>query len=259
MPSLPIAELDCATPAAVVALSRAGITSVEDLLNAEQDQVAYLVESYDLAERIYRAARKQAGLQAETKRPKQETKAKAAAYGAAPLLACAMTLALRDAKPGGEGWRFSSVRLRAAGIVIDDGGTEAEACAAALAEQCLGGQAADRREIERVCGVSVADLAEQASMLLSIPVSPSGRAGAAYTRAVDEASDTARRVAAAVALSAVAWAIERAEAGENPWPAFTQGRDFAIWHFRTVADALAQHDTSLARALADRVDRLERL
>lgn len=258
MPSLPIAELEGATPAAVVALSRAGITSIDDLLRAEQDQVAYLVESFDLAERMCRAARKHVGARADPKRPGPEQRVKSNETDA-PLLACAMALALRDAKPGGDEWRFSSVRLMATRLVIDDGGSETEACAATLAEQCLGGQTADRREIEQVCGEGVANLADEASMLLSVPVSPSGRAGAAYTRAVDEATDRARRVAAAVAFSAVVWAIERAEAGEDPWSAFAQGRDFALWHFHIVADALARHDTALSRALAERVGRLDRL
>lgn len=56
MRTSPISELPGIPSSAVVGLNRVGIVTIQDLLDAEFDHVAYVLDSYDDAERIVRTA-----------------------------------------------------------------------------------------------------------------------------------------------------------------------------------------------------------
>jgi hypothetical protein len=56
MSTTPITELKGISPAAVVSLNRIGIVTLQDLLEADFDRIAYLLDSYDEAESLIRHA-----------------------------------------------------------------------------------------------------------------------------------------------------------------------------------------------------------
>jgi hypothetical protein len=226
-----IGEVPGISAAAVVALNRAGIVSLHDLLAAEFDRVAHVVDDYNEAARLVKEARRIAdggrrskhadplvpGPLSQNQAPsasRHHSRSAAHAADAAPaapaqegegILAGAMGLCMRGVRLEGEeaGERRSALakRFEVGLILAGHGASEAELAAAMLVELGeSGGVSAE--EVESRCGAGVVALMEECGALRAVPVLPSGKAPKYYLEMAAGASREARRVCAALLVVA---------------------------------------------------------
>jgi hypothetical protein len=278
--SIPIAELAGVGQPAVMCQNRVGVNTVGDLLRANPDEVAYLLDSYEEAERVLRAARKhvaEAGLDpaseasapdpsptpsfryvaAEEAPAPAPTEDEAAQPPALHSLGAALSLVTAQVGESGLGLGLCE-RLSAVALVLEHGGSPEQAAAAALHDAVLNpGWSMNAAEAREKFGDEVGDIVNDCARIQGVPLSPMGRPQAVYVEMVERVSPGARRVAAAQALAAVRlarslWVRE----GAAVWGRFHGGRDFCLWYYRALSGALAAAEsTPLTRELIEAVER----
>jgi predicted flap endonuclease-1-like 5' DNA nuclease len=282
--SNPIAELAGVGAPVVMCLNRVGINTVADLLKANPDEVAYLLDSYDEAERVLRAARKHAADAAEASEPAaehdddeadapavihsyaDETSDELPALREHPAmetdaltgLGAALSLVASQIGETGPGLGLCE-RLGAVALVLEHGGSASEAIAAVLHDAVLSpGWTMSAADARARFGDQVGDLVAECARIQGVPLSPIGRPQALYVEMVSRITPSARRVCAAQALASVRlarslWVRE----GHAVWGRFHGGREFCLWYYRALAGALASAEsTPLTRELIVGVERL---
>lgn len=267
-----ISELPGISTAAVVALNRAGIVSLHELLASEFDRVAYVVDDYNEAARLVKEARKimDGGRRSKHAEPtvpgplsqhqppsatRQHSRSAAGSPGpestppapqpemsAEGALAGALTLSLRgfelSGPEGGERRAALARRFEVGALMASHGASEGELAAAVLVELGEAG-AISAEEVEARCGAGVVALLEECGSLRAVPVLPSGKAPKYYQEMAAGATREARRVCAALLIAA-------ARSG-----ATASGQ----WHGRLLLEALESGGpdelVSLARTAVD--------
>jgi len=225
-----IGELPGISAAAVVGLNRAGVESVHDLLAAEFDRLAYIVDDYNEAARLVREARKLAnGEQTSSRRgakhspealvpgpltsiadqglmPREHSKSgpsPAAPQGTEAIIGAALWLAARGlvlTGPAAAAGRAAlGRRLNIAGLLLEHGAGEAEVAAAVILEPAEAGLIPSD-EISSRFGEAVERLLEECAGLRAVPMLPSGKLPRYYLEMASAASREARRVCAAHVL-----------------------------------------------------------
>jgi hypothetical protein len=241
-----INELPGISNAAVVALNRAGIVSVHDLLSQEFDRVAYVVEDYNEAARLVKEARKMSegrrmrgntdslvpaplsGGQASPRAERHHARAVHAAPAAQPsstsgstsdgALGGALSLAARglniSGQNGTEARASLARRLSVAAVLLEHGGSESEISAAVLLEAAEGGTVgAD--DIASRCGEGIGALLEECGSLRAVPILPTGKPPRYYLDMARGVSREARRVCAAHLF--ISLGEDGPPAGSGPW------------------------------------------
>lgn len=234
-----ISELPGISAAAIVGLNRAGIVTVHDLLAAEFDRVAYVVDDYNEAARLVKEARKMSEGRRSAKqvveslvpsplsgaaapaasRHSTRAAANAPTPSAAPpsrpahtpsegddLLAGAMALAFRGVQLEGpaaaESRAVLTRRLEVAQLLLAHGGDEHEIAAAVLLEAAEAG-AVSPDDVASRCGDEIERLIEECGSLRAVPMLPTGKPPRYYLEMARSASREARRICAAhLALAA---------------------------------------------------------
>ncbi len=131
-------------------------------------------------------------------------------------------------------------RLAAAALIIQYGGGEDEAVAAGLLDTidpkapCV-----DREDASVRFGEPAVDLLERAELLLTVPMSPSGKPSNVHAKLVEVADPSALLVATCGAVASARAVLARYQSsGEQAWNLFKGGRDFAVWYFGSICKAL---------------------
>ncbi|MFI4883392.1 MAG: hypothetical protein ACIAQU_12495 [Phycisphaerales bacterium JB064] len=131
-------------------------------------------------------------------------------------------------------------RLAAAALIIQHGGGEDEAVAAGLLDTidpkapCV-----DRNDASVRFGEPAVDLLERAELLLTVPMSPSGKPSNVHSKLVEVADESALLVATCGAVASARAVLARYQSsGESAWSLFKGGRDFAVWYFGSICKAL---------------------
>jgi hypothetical protein len=258
-----IGDLPGITPAAVVGLNRAGIVTLHDLLGAEFDRVAYVVDDYNEAARLVKEARKQTdggrrhkhapeplvpgplshNPPPSTTRHHTRAAAQPLSFMAEPpsgapssaeshpagegLLSSAMALALRGVILSGpadaESRAALARRFEACALLLSHRAGEAELAAAALVEAAEAGLIT-AEDVDAQCGHPLEALLEECGSLRAVPVLPSGKPPKYYLEMARSASVESRRVCAALLIVAL-------RAGRGALP----GGD---WYAALLAEAL---------------------
>jgi len=256
----PISHLPSATPAAVMSLNRKGIATVGELLAASFDEVAYQLDSFDEAELLIKEAQavSEHSDQGGGEHPPQPDHAPPPAApesqpspppvparpeGGQVGLAVAMQAVLSldgGAFASMEASSAAAQRLAAASLIIQYGGGEEEAVAAGMLDTIdPNAPCVDRQDASVRFGEPAVDLLERAELLLTVPMSPTGRPSNVHAKLVEVADRSALLVAACGAVAAARAVLARHQsAGEGVWKLFTGGRDFATWYFGSIAKAL---------------------
>ena len=233
-----IGELPGISAAAAEGLSRIGVVTIQELLAAEFDRVAYVVDDYNEAARLLREAKKlaEAGgsrrstrnsqpephvpsplsptpaptttrthhLRAGTQpHPQQPSQPSAAGAGSAALAQAMAALAHSLSLTGEDATRNRAVlarRMSATAVVVDDGGSESELMACALLEAVEAGSMA-AEDLARRFGQTVAELVEECTALRAVPMLPTGKPPRYYLEMARTATREARRVCAAHLLA----------------------------------------------------------
>lgn len=267
----PISQLRSATPAVVMSLNKKGISTVGDLLSASFDEVAYQLDSFDDAEVLINEAKQAAeaphakptepqdaqedamteqGPEDQPNEPNDTPKADTRPKASAPKpaagqvgLATAMQAVLSldgGAFASMEASSAAAQRLAAAALIIQHGGGEDEAVAAGLLDTidpkapCV-----DRNDATVRFGEPAVDLLERAELLLTVPMSPSGKPSNVHAKLVEVADDSAMLVAACGAIASARAVLARYQSsGEAAWSLFKGGQEFAVWYFGSIGKAL---------------------
>lgn len=131
-------------------------------------------------------------------------------------------------------------RLAAAALIIEHGGGEDEAVAAGLLDTidpkapCV-----DRDDASVRFGEPAVDLLERAELLLTVPMSPSGKPSNVHSKLVEVADPSALLVATCGAVASARAVLARYQSsGDQAWSLFKGGRDFAVWYFGSICKAL---------------------
>ena len=131
-------------------------------------------------------------------------------------------------------------RLAAAALIIQHGGGEDEAVAAGLLDTidpkapCV-----DRNDASVRFGEPAVDLLERAELLLTVPMSPSGKPSNVHSKLVEVADESALLVATCGAVASARAVLARYQSsGESAWSLFKGGRDFAVGYFGSICKAL---------------------
>lgn len=285
----PISQLQSATPAVAVSLSRKGISTVGELLAASFDEVAYQLDSFDDAEELIKQAKALAHAQSNTQtnakpspkdgpsdeqsdtspsqankeaemseqapdqhpqqndaqqdrpehKPQTQPQPTAGQVGLATAMQAVLSL---------DGGAFASMeassaaaqRLAAAALIIEHGGGEDEAVAAGLLDTidpkapCV-----DRNDASVRFGEPAVDLLERAELLLTVPMSPSGKPSNVHAKLVEVADSSALLVASCGAVASARAVLARYQHSQDEvWKLFKGGRDFATWYFGSICKAL---------------------
>lgn len=269
----PISQLRSATPAVVMSLNKKGISTVGDLLSASFDEVAYQLDSFDDAEVIIKEARQAADAQGTDPKdastpqedamtqpepadqPQSQEPDKAPTSGPRPKapaprptagqvgLATAMQAVLSldgGAFASMEASSAAAQRLAAAALIIQHGGGEDEAVAAGLLDTIDSkAPCVDRNDATVRFGEPAVDLLERAELLLTVPMSPSGKPSNVHSKLVEVADASAMLVAACGAIASARAVLARYQSsGEAAWGLFKGGREFAVWYFGSIGKAL---------------------
>jgi hypothetical protein len=272
-----IGELSGITPSAVVGLTREGIVSAADLVVADFDRVAYIVDDYNEAARLVREAAKEVpgaipppavrrsrathheGLGVTTPVLRSPVKAQPLpSKPAAPTLPkgredmrepttresglpAAMETAVRGMRLGhGESGAQGRAALRRrldALSMLLEHGADEQELCAALLLEPVESGTPDQSDLGKRFGSGIAKLVEECTSLRAIPMLPSGTAPRYYMEMAQNASGAARRICAAYLLS-------------------SDRRGGAAWHSRLLAEALAGGEpdelVTLARTTVER-------
>ena len=163
----------------------------------------------------------------------------------------------------GTGIPYIAHLLAVAGIVLDYGGTEAEAIAALLhdAVEDQGGPPT-REEIQRRFGAEVVAIVDGCSDTDQAPKPPWQARKEAYLAGLSHESASVRLVSAADKLHNARDILGAYRSlGEALWGRFNGGRAGTLWYYRALVDVYRATDT--VPALVDELDRavtdLERL
>lgn len=223
-----IGEISGISAAAVVGLNRVGIVSVHDLLAADFDRVAYIVDDYNEAARLVREARKLAhGEAAPSKRGAKHapeslvpapltsvaapspmnrtTRSSMSApspspHGPEATISAALSLAAKGLTLSGSaaagGRAVLGRRLNVAGLLLEHGAGEAEVAAGLLLDPAESG-AVSGEEISSRLGAAVEHLLEECAGLRAVPMLPTGKLPRYYLEMAKAASRESRRVCAA--------------------------------------------------------------
>lgn len=131
-------------------------------------------------------------------------------------------------------------RLAAAALIIEHGGGEDESVAAGLLDTidpkapCV-----DRDDASVRFGEPAVDLLERAELLLTVPMSPSGKPSNVHSKLVEVADPSALLVATCGAVASARAVLARYQSsGDQAWTLFKGGRDFAVWYFGSICKAL---------------------
>lgn len=271
----PISQLPSATPGVVMSLNKKGITTIGELLAASFDEVAYQLDSFDDAELLINEAKQAAEAKPEPKadtdqaikdqpnarsqeddgmpeqgqnnndkhqpKPRQHEAPKPTSGQVGLATAMQAVLSL-------DGGAFASMeassaaaqRLAAAALIIQHGGGEDESVAAGLLDTidpkapCV-----DRDDASVRFGEPAVDLLERAELLLTVPMSPSGKPSNVHSKLVEVADPSALLVATCGAVASARAVLARYQSsGEQAWTLFKGGRDFAVWYFGSICKAL---------------------
>jgi (p)ppGpp synthase/HD superfamily hydrolase len=168
-------------------------------------------------------------------------------------------IAYAAALHGGQDRKFSggpylTHLLAVAATVMEHGGNEDEAIAAVLhdAVEDQGGLPT-LAEIRRRFGEPVAEIVEACTDTAEMPKPPWRPRKEAYLARLQQASPSARLIAAADKLHNVRSILrEYRRHGESLWPMFRGGREGTLWYYRAVVDSLKRHGST---ALVDELDR----
>jgi hypothetical protein len=210
-----ISELPGISTAAVVALNRAGIVSIQDLLSSEFDRVAYVVDDYNEAARLVKEARRMG----EGRRVKHNVES----LVPGPLSGQQAPSASRhhsraaaqpSAPQGAEGRAALARRLSVAAVLLEHGGTETEISAAVLLEAAESG-AITADDVNSRCGEGIEALLEECGSLRAVPMLPTGKPPRYYLEMAKGASRESRRVCAAHLF--IALGDETAPQANGPW------------------------------------------
>ncbi len=247
--SIPIATLSGISPSDVVALNRVGIISVSDLLGSDFDRVAYLLDSYDNAEILFREAMSFAKqFKGTSPRTASVKPAEDGPHEAAPASASAgevVSLALSEAA------RLENVEGDAVGalarlarrteLAASLGDRTPEVLAAALLHDAAERPdwPARRGELASKFGAGFGAIVEQCASLRVVPLSPAGGPGKSYLALMEGASAPARLVCAGVTIRSIRDALEGvARSGPSHWKSHPGGLECALWYYRLVSSAL---------------------
>ncbi len=280
MPTTPIGELRGISQGAIVALTRAGIVTAEDLQRGDVEQIAYLLDSNEVARKLLREAGRVIRL-ANPKKPKSTPKDKPTAekpqepaenadanqpppppertllietlglltQAAGDVLSASPNLALAQ-------------RLRTLELLFAVGCQQTEAIASlligAVGERTV---AIPPEEIAPRFGADVATLLDECSLVLGVPMTPTGNSQSAYLKTVASVSPAARTVCAAHATASILVVIELAQReGSEVWRRFPGGREITLWYFRAMRDALAaDQKVPFSHELDEAVNALEQI
>ncbi len=242
-----IGEIPGISASAAVGLNRLGIVTIHDLLAAEFDRVAYVVDDYNEAARLLREAKKIADAGSGRRRsahadphvpaplsqsppptttrahhragvqphPQQPSEHHAPGTSAGPnTLGRAMEMLAHGLSLAGESGAANRAvlarRLSAAATLVDDGASEAELMSCVVLEAVEAG-AVRPEEVGPRYGQTVADLVEECTALRAVPMLPTGKPPRYYMEMAREASRESRRVCAAHLLATL-------EAGPDSLP-----------------------------------------
>jgi hypothetical protein len=210
-----LAQLPGISAAAVVALERLGLLNCSDLMNADFERVAYVLDDYNEATRLVREARRICGgsgskesgdplppgpLGATVATRMPRTMQKGAAPAAAPTgeimdLSHAIG-ALGMGLGGAQDQSTLRRRLSAMLAILEHDGSEAELLATALLDAVESGLL-EIAEVSQRFGKPTARLLEQCMTLRAVPVLPSGKLPPMYITNARNAPLEVRRVCAA--------------------------------------------------------------
>lgn len=131
-------------------------------------------------------------------------------------------------------------RLAAAALIIQHGGGEDEAVASGLLDTIdPNAPCVDRNDATVRFGEPAVDLLERAELLLTVPMSPSGKPSNVHAKLVEVADASALLVATCGAVAAARAVLARYQSsGDQAWSLFKGGRDFAVWYFGSICKAL---------------------
>lgn len=149
-----------------------------------------------------------------------------------------------------------------AAIVIDDGGTEAEAVAALLhdAAEDQGGEKT-LAEIRSAFGARVARMVADLSDTFEKPKPPWPARKQRYLKHLESVGPSVLRISMADKLhNARAILLDHAAVGEKVWERFTASRAESIWYYRSLAKVYARRAPGpLATEFSSTAKRLSRL
>lgn len=199
-----INELPGITQSAVVGLNRIGILSLADLLAADFDRVAYIVENADEATRLMKEARRTLGTEAPRRRHVEAPSRARAAHQAPPAHAPAavssdsspLGAALALAGRGLDGRTSLAQRLAAVSMLLAHGGSDEELAAALVLEPTESG-AVSFDDVASTLGPEIARVVDEAAALRAVPMLPTGKLPRYYLDMARAASPAARHVCAA--------------------------------------------------------------
>jgi hypothetical protein len=219
-----ISELPGISSVAVVALNRMGILTASDLVAADFDRLAFVLEDFAEATRLVGEARKcveaRKGSKIESAAPSTPGPLMSGTLSHTPRTALrigreakgtpkmqkqddAMGSALAAAamSTGNDpNWRGTlQRRLCAAGVLLEHEGTQQEVAASLLLE------IAETGSVEQMPRLSqdLEQVLEECIALRAVPVSPSGKLPRYFLDMASSASTSARRVCAAAVIAAV--------------------------------------------------------
>jgi hypothetical protein len=223
-----ISELPGISPAAVVALNRMGLLTVSDLVNADYDRVAVVLEDFNEASRLIKEAR----LVADTRKVKDapggstpaplahgntptshraairtapSAKPAAPAKSVSPMNAALASVASDFSAPD---WRETLMRrFDAVSFLLGHNASPTEVAASLTLE------AAEAGEVSVNLTAEVENLLEECIALRTVPVLPSGKLPRYYLDMASRSSLAARRVCAAALLACLraGGRVERAD------------------------------------------------
>ncbi len=216
-----IADLPGISQAAIVALSRIGLLTATDLVNADFDRIAVVLEDFNEADRLVREARKTADLRkgkeapttpgplSSVSVPTPRTAVRVGTSGAgsrnqknqsaasASVVGNALTLAATSMHEGAD-WRATLLRrMESARFILEYDGSANEVAAVLLLEAAESEALGDEARL----GPELDSLLEECISLRAVPTLPSGRPPRYYLEMAAKASLAARRVCAADLLS----------------------------------------------------------
>ena len=131
-------------------------------------------------------------------------------------------------------------RLAAAALIIQYGGCEDDAVAAGLLDTIdPKAPSVDRDDASVRFGEPAVDLLERAELLLTVPMSPSGKPSNVHSKLVEVADESALLVATCGAVASARAVLARYQnSGDAVWSLFKGGREFALWYFSSICKAL---------------------
>jgi hypothetical protein len=230
-----ISELPGITQAAVMGLSRSGFMTVTDMVNADFDKIAYLLEDYNEATRLLKEARRIVDHQqsrrsrhhaesapgpapeipapltqrvvsdhvpeAERVRPEPARPSKPLRIPAPPPSESPFQQALSFATRGlnidePAGRNAAAKRLSVAGLLLRYGASDSDIIAALILEPAESGAISADDAAARF-GPKVERILEECASLRAVPLLPSGKLPRYYLDMARSASLSARRVCAA--------------------------------------------------------------